>query len=419
MSDWQSIPLECLFLVCSFLDVHSCSSIRLIHPDWNKYLTEEDSHFSLYYVTQYKTILIQRKQRLQSHKAQGHKLLTVNEQLRTIDLRDKKYRKLCLKRSVLLSKLQYLYNEEIDRFRVQDKIKTLVLSVTYPYGSPPLKNMEILLEYLNVSTKEYIQKCEPFLLELIAFRNNTDVVMFKRKLLGNAFRSMIGTILHYLNWKLNAGISSRIAYSELVKYEKYNELQTFIRNFLISICNLIFNRKDIDYLRKYIKIYASFILYSNDVKLAIYFKELGMIHDYLYVDFSGVLSPDVLDYIRTTYPHYPLHGCSISIHNPCETIKKIIEWKQSALIQSDLLPENFLDTVLSRKILSPDKVDLIEYLFTLNITFAITNFALVSFIAMNNQEILDLLIQNENKLTEQGKVTLHKIKYIYESSKNS
>jgi hypothetical protein len=205
----------------------------------------------------------------------------------------------------------------------------------------------------------------------------------------------------------------RSDYSELVKYETYNELKSIIRGFIIHICNLIFNRKDIDYLRKYIKIPLTHILDLNDVKLAIYFKELGVTEDYMFVDFDRVVLPDVLDYIRTTYPDCTLRGRSINIHNPCETIKKFIEWNQSVLIQPNLLQEDFLDTVLSQKILSPDKVDLIEYLFTLNITFTITNSALVSFIAMNNQEILDLLIQNENRLTEQGKVILDKIKYIW------
>jgi hypothetical protein len=196
MNVWQSIPLECLFLVCSFLDVRSCSSIRLIHPDWNKYLTEEDSHFSLYYVTQYKTILMQRKRRLESHKEQGNKLVTVNRQLRTIDLRDKKNRKLCLNRSELLFKLQYLYDEEFDRFIVKDKIKTLMVQLVYMYSyqfqhlsvAPPRQNMEIALGYLYESTKGYIQRCEP-LVEFITFRN-TDV-MFKRKLIGKVFRRTI------------------------------------------------------------------------------------------------------------------------------------------------------------------------------------------------------------------------------------
>jgi hypothetical protein len=391
----QSIPHECLFNISSYLDLQSSMKILLINKEWNKFLTETDNHFTLFTVVQYKSILLQRKQELLKLSSHGRRINSVNSQLRTLELRDKKKRKLRLNRSQLIHSLKCLYIREIIRPRVKPQLfKFSKILAWYKIPNNSTESKEKILKSNLSNLLDYIEVCQ------IVFSEFPNLSLFNLDpgYLGELVRSILLTIVSVcFNLKYNLFVV--IPCDVLLVCDKYYEISTLIRNFLMKVMNFIMNHDKICHVKNHLKLPLSMIVMMNDIELVNYFVDNSLVDENLQYRLDKVVLPEMFEWLYTRYK-YSLRTMFLSVHNPLATFEKYLQFRQQNDTGQLLIGTGYLYQVLNNKLLSPEKVKVVQYLLTFDVDYTI-NSPLIenvsNFQQRNNYEILEVLHQYKQK----------------------
>jgi hypothetical protein len=409
------IPDDCLFIICCFCDsIQTCANMRLINHQWNDYLTEEDDHFHLFYTTQFKSLLLIKKRRLEKYKDHGNKLENIESQLRGIELRDRSRRKLRLNQSVLIHRLQYLYFSELYNVKLKSLFVELKCSVPKnPFPQQQTTSGEVMSHEYWVNlfydrAETYINSCENtmrLLPQCIKCKNKVDLFI-RSKHLKQVLRHVTRVIFHSLG-QLVQYLYYLVPFHALFSFEKYEKYLKLISDFLHRLISIVYDNEYTRDLNECIQLPLSYIISINDPKLVNYcwnLRACGV--DESTLDHHAPFSNFYFDYrvasVEMINTLMKIPGASsrielnsftfICVHNPLSTIKHLINLSNIRK-SGQHFPLHYLDTVLRTKVLSEDKVQLVEYLLSVQRIYSIEAGTLSSFWEKNNQQIHDLLIK--------------------------